>query len=189
MLSESRIHTHEIIILDEKDISWQIQNKIHHVLNSCFDGISVKFISKTYGYTRPIQRVLGFIDGELVAHLGISSDTIVSNTIEIDISCLGLWVSMRNGWAAKVMEYALKYLRDKNCQLALGITNNRIILKRVLPKFNHITLDICIKGKNHHSKESDKAILFPIHIHDNNLTKLITESTNAKTLHIKGEPF
>lgn len=189
MLSESRTHTHEIIILDEKDISWQIQNKIHYVLNSCFDNISVKFISKTYGYTRPTHRVLGFLDGELVAHLGISTDTVIIGSKEIDIACLGLWVSLRNGWATKVMEHALKNLRNNNYQLALGITNNNIILKRVLPKFNHVTLDVCIKGKDNHSKESDKAILFPINIHDDEFSKLIIEFKNTKTINVKGEPF
>lgn len=183
-------HSYSLKVYKEEEISWQLQNEIHKILNVSFAGISDKFITKTYAHIRPSERVLGYLNEELVAHIGISSDEInLNNNKKIEVSCLGLWASTRSGWATKVIATALEYLESKDVSLAIGISNNEIILKRVIPKFRHIALDVQMKGKNFSSKVTDKIILFPILISDEELIKIVNEILKSKVIHIQGEPF
>src|SRR3989338_8796679 len=106
-------HQYTIEILKEENISWQQQNQIHKILNLAYDGVSVKFLAKTYGHVRPVERVVGYLNDEIVAHLGISHDMLLFNGGHMNISCLGLWASLRQGRAAKVMEKSLRHLNSQ----------------------------------------------------------------------------
>ena len=182
-------HRYAVEILKKKNITWQQQNQIHKILNIAYDGISIKFLAKTYGHIRPIERVVGYLNDEMVAHLGISHDILFLDRHHINVSCLGLWASLRQGWAERVMEKSLTHLNSQGVLLAIGISNNKIILNRVLPKFKHVKLDIPVHGNFFSSKASDTVIVFPICISDNDFRNVLDEIEKAQAIYIKGEPF
>ena len=79
----------------ESDISWEVQNKIHYLLNLAFSKKSKSFLNKTYSRTVPSERVIIFSEDTPVAHMGISYDQIIVNDHKVDVGCMGLWCADR----------------------------------------------------------------------------------------------
>ena len=79
--------------LVEEDIDWEIQNQIHRILNYSFDGLSTRFIAKTYGYERPTHRILGWEDNLVVGHMGARDDTLHLKEKNISVCKLGHWAT------------------------------------------------------------------------------------------------
>ena len=177
----------------ECDIDWEIQNQIHRVLNYSFDGLSARFIAKTYGYERPTHRILGWEDGLLVGHMGACEDTLHLQEKTISVCKLGLWAthSSTKGWGTKICRASMQHAKDLGYRVAIGMTNNPIIINYIVPKFgNKIKLlDLRLRGKEYLSKDDALFMLFNIDLQDDEFELIRQEILDMGVARIEGEPF
>jgi len=179
-----------IDVHQEDEISWQLQNKIHFMLNTVYEGISKSFIAKTYADIRPQQRVLWIQNGAVVGHIAITHDKIKIADQFYEVACLGLLASLASTGAYQMLATSLNYLKtETNFKFAVGKTNNERYINYVLVKFNVAIFDGLILGKTKSSKETDKILLFKLSIDDTEFNKIVELAKKTKKLSVEFEPF
>lgn len=180
-----------IKIYKEDDISWEIQNEIHRLLNITFKNKSKKFIAKTYANVRPLERIIYFDNEKPIAHLGIYKDIIHIGKITTEVTCLGLWCAVDNSkrLATNIMKTAYEYLESQNVKLGIGVTSSQLILKYILPEMKHLQLDVKVQGKNTVSKPTDKTIFFGIKMDDAEFEEIKKEAIANKVVYLETEVF
>ncbi len=178
-------------ILKEDDISWEIQNEIHKLLNTTFKGKSTRFIAKTYAHIRPSERIILFREDQPIAHLAIHEDTLHVGSISKRVACLGLWCAANHSkkLATDIMKIAYTHLEKKGFALGFGITSSQVILKYVLPQMRHLQLDVQVKGKNTTSKPIDKTLFLVISMSDEELKAIKKEAVTEKVVYVDTEVF
>jgi len=148
---------YDITIIKEEEITWQVQNQIHRVLNMAFEGLSKKFIAKTYGYECPEERLLGWENGEVVSHMATKKEVLVIGDRHIPVTSLGLWssISSTKGWATEICKASIEHVKKNGHKLAVGMTSNEVIIKYVVPKFTPIIklIDVPLVGSIYTSKK------------------------------------
>ena len=187
------ITNYHITIEKEEEITWQIQNQIHRVLNIAFDGLSKKFIAKTYGYERPEERVLGWENGMVVSHMGIRNGVLILGEQRINVSCLGLWssISQTKGWATEICKASMNRLKENGVRLGVGMTSNEVIIKYVTPKFASSIklLNYPIIGSNYASNVGTLGMLFNINMPEDEFNEVISRIEQEGKIKLLGEPF
>lgn len=177
----------------EDEISWKKQNRIHKILNIAFKNISTSFLAKTYGYTRPTKRVLGWVDGEIVAHMGILYDKLMLQDGFCEVGCIGLWASVAKtkGWAGAILERSMQAVNHDGYKLAIGMTSSPTVIEHILPEFGDRVrmLDLRIEGIQHTSKLNTFATVLNIGHTAEEFNNIIHFLETQQKLEIQGEPF
>jgi hypothetical protein len=180
-------------LFKEEEIDWRTQNRIHYVLNKGFEGVSNSFLSKTYNHTQPKERILGYENDEVTSHIGVTDDVIFIGAEQIRVGCLGLWVSVgqNRGTARKILVAGMTHLKNKGYKFCLGMTNNKIVIHYIVPRFGgKIKLvDIPIVGQTKASKPGTYAMLFNLDMTENEFLKLEDELLKQGKIVIESEPF
>ena len=183
---------YSVKIYKEDEIPWELQNKLHRLLNITFKGRSIKFVAKTYANIRPDERIIYFDESETpIAHLGIHYDVLHIGKISVDVACMGLWCAVSNSkrLAIQIMKTAYEYLCGQGVGLGLGVTSSQVILKYVLPEFKHAQLDISLKGQTTSSKPIDKVLFFSIGLSDDQFQHLSDAAIIEKVIDVDSEVF
>ena len=183
---------YSVKIYKEDEVSWELQNKLHRLLNVTFKGKSIKFVAKTYANIRPDVRIIYFDEAEEpIAHLGIHYDILRIGKLEVNIASMGLWCAISNSkrLAIYVMRTAYEYLQSQGVGLGLGVTSSQVILKYVMPEFKHAQLGITLKGRTTCSKPIDNVLFFSIGLSDEALHELVMAAAIAKVIYVDTEVF
>jgi hypothetical protein len=179
--------------LEEEDVDWGIQNQIHKVLNYSFDGLSTKFIAKTYGYERPTHRILGWEKELVVGHMAVCDDTLHLKEKNIRVCKLGLWAtdSSTKGWGTEICRASMECAKNLGYEVAIGMTSNSVIINYIVPKFGNkiALLDLRIQGKQYTSKVDTIFMLFNINLQDEEFERLKQDIADLGVAKIDGEPF
>lgn len=176
--------------LREEDISWQLQNDIHRLLNIAYDGISKSFISKTYAYRRPSHRILTYQGDQLVGHSAIAETFMLYNGEQMRVGCIGLMASIAKKRICHAFLMKSIYAhREAGLSLATGYTSNAFVLRLVLPKIDCITLNEPTVGKNTITKSNAKTILFPLNLKKSEFDSVLSYIKQSKALTVVDEIF
>lgn len=179
-----------IHIYQESDIPWQLQNKIHCILNIAYKDLSKSFIAKTYADLLPQQRIVWIENGDVIAHIAIMQDKIKIADQVYEVGCLGLLASLAPRGAARMLKASLDYLKaNTNFKFAISKSNNKRYMDYVLVKFEAAIFDGLLLGKTKSSKETDKIILFKLSIDSKEFNELIGLAKKIKKLTVELEPF
>ena len=84
-----------IEIYSEAEISWQLHNEIHAVLNRAYAHRTNAFRCKTYGGIQPLKRVIFRDQGMIVGHTAIFGTQVRFEDEWINVGGVGMTCSLR----------------------------------------------------------------------------------------------
>lgn len=151
--------------LEEKNISYMVQNKIHCLLNEAYS--SSTFTAKTYAYRRPDFRVIAKNGDNVVSMIsGFEPIKLAVNT-NFKVGGVGLYCSGSKANSAhaaiKVYQMAVDELRQRDCEIILTLTCNPVVKKISKKLFNAEFFDIPVRGIGGFSKRSDELMVISDH--------------------------
>jgi hypothetical protein len=179
-------------ILAENAVSWRTQNKIHWLLNESYENFSTSFLAKTYSRNPPNQRLLLFMQDELIGHLGLFERYLISEKNKIPFLGIGLLVvsiGKRNqGFGALLLKCGLDEIKKQNIDFAVGITNNPIMI-RISEKFGaKIYQSKLLADEDTTTKDNDSVVFYPL-ASNNKITKVIDRARINNEFRITGGPI
>lgn len=168
---------YQIVLTNENEISWQMQNKIHQLLNQCYAKKTQQFICKTYAYMQPKQRILAFENGKLVGHCALATNKVLNaSSNPLPVGCIGLLASVAStSIGAMLIQEAVIAQTQAGFKCSLGYASNLFVLNKILPRLNCFILDIPTIGANSKTKPDVKTLVFPSINHEN-FTDLCSKS-------------
>lgn len=177
-------------VLAENKVSWQVQNKIHYLLNKSYDGISISFIAKTYAKSLPQHRILLFMKDELIGHLGLFERYLISDQKKIPFLGMGLFAVNNKypGYGLCLLKRGLEETRKKGFKFAVGISNNPTVIKtsEILGAKTYKTKLIANdKNITAETKDNDVVLFYPMR-NDKELVDLIDNAKINNEFRITG---
>jgi hypothetical protein len=176
-------------ILPENEVSWRTQNKIHWLLNESYESFSTSFLAKTYSKTPPNQRLLLFMQDELIGHLGLFERYLISEKNKIPFLGIGLLVvsvgKKNQGFGALLLKCGLDEIKKQNTDFAVGITNNPIMIK-ISEKFGtKVYKSKLIADEDTTTKNNDSVVFYPL-TSNNEIIKTIDSARINNEFRITG---